>query len=208
MRIYKYDHISYIPKYPEASKGYRFEIFSAKANEFEDHCRRWDTESERLAVVQSRILADSDFDDTLKGHNQFSTLPHLAPGRGGLNIDGVVHPYRRDLCGLSIEKLSLTEKCHALDHCSINYSRIQDCNFNFQPRPRFGEGIFFDCSIQYTSFSCCLFSNVSFWSGICRYIVFRNCEFRNVYFNVNGDGQYENIIFHDCVFDKCQPDAS
>lgn len=202
-KLSKQDYAAHIPEYPGASKGYRYEVYSASDGQYQKFADRWNGEQQRITKLQERLFSDHRWDLIVGEHEGMKSIPDLAEGRGGIQIDGIIYPYRRDLRGLCISKLNITQEefIHALHYTWFDYCRFEQCKFVFIPRPGYsGTGLFFDNSIKHARFDSCEFASVSFWSGEYKNIVFSNCEFHDVIFNRNTDGKYENIMFHNCVF--------
>lgn len=200
MKFSQYKYLSNVPEYPQASKGYQYEIYTAAEGDYEKYTNRWKNEEARIQGIAQRVLEREEWEDLLLKNSNTKALPHLRLGRGGVQIAGTVTPYVRDLGGLHVYGYSPKENNEILHYAWLDYCYFEQCNFASEDGQALTDSLFYDSVIHHTRFERCSFINNSFSFGEFKYCVFSNCHFENFNFGRLPRGKYDSILFSNCYF--------
>lgn len=182
-------------------KYFNFQYHAANSKDFEKFSGRWRGREQLLEKLSRKILQEEHkWCDTLHPKGE-PHLPHLSAPKGGVSSEHGTQPYIRDLRGLAIENLNISDSLNALDWAYFDWCEFKNCNFLMAEK---GRMLFFLSELSHCKFMSTTFQNGNFFEGTMKNTVFYDCSFENVEFNANGrdKNNYANILFINCKFNN------
>lgn len=182
-------------------KYFNFQYYIESSDDFEKLSERWRGREQILERLSNLIIREEhDWCDALRPEDQ-PHLPHLPLPKGGISSAHGTKPYIRDLRGLNIVNLNISQSLNALDWAYFDWCEFSNCNFLMGEK---GRMLFFFSELSHCKFISSTFRNGNFFEGTMKNTVFYDCSFENVEFNANGKDKnsYSNIVFINCKFNN------
>jgi len=187
-----------------AYPAFYFDSLTAPQEQLRVCADRWRGEDLRLARILTALKANA-----FKWDDELSTPPaikNLNGVGGGVSIGGgPPRAYQRDLRGTHLDQINIETQIHTLDHTALDFCSFTKCNLDLHGTDPKYIGLvpfLFYSQVSHASFSECRFKNISWHTSRMMNCIFYGCEFTDIVFNRNLDGEYERLFFMNCKFEN------